>query len=94
VGLSSEIAHSQFHLRYGGTMQLVRRCGSFSCKGHCVCAPHGSLCHSEQYCSDLNISGKVVKLVVFFYFDVTFFSENMFWIYDRKFDKIVLFGNV
>ncbi|XP_060580924.1 uncharacterized protein LOC132737608 [Ruditapes philippinarum] len=56
VGLSSEIAHSQFNLRYGGMMQLVRRCVSYSCEGHCVCAPFGSLCHSEQSCSNLNIS--------------------------------------
>ncbi|XP_053398947.1 uncharacterized protein LOC128556937 [Mercenaria mercenaria] len=52
VGLSSAVVHSQFNLLYGGIMELVRRCDSYSCLGHCVCAPNGKMCHSNYSCID------------------------------------------
>ncbi|XP_053398434.1 uncharacterized protein LOC128556766 [Mercenaria mercenaria] len=54
VGLSSALVHSQFNLLFGGVMELVRRCDSYSCLGHCVCAPHGKMCHSNKHCHDVS----------------------------------------
>ncbi|XP_060084880.1 uncharacterized protein LOC132564227 [Ylistrum balloti] len=44
VGLSSSIIHSMFRKISGGALELVRRCDSYSCLGHCVCAPQDNVC--------------------------------------------------
>ncbi|XP_033751510.1 LOW QUALITY PROTEIN: uncharacterized protein LOC117335547 [Pecten maximus] len=44
VGLSSPIIHSMFRMISGGALELVRRCDSYSCLGHCVCAPQDNVC--------------------------------------------------
>ncbi|XP_060604506.1 uncharacterized protein LOC132757271 [Ruditapes philippinarum] len=78
VGLSSEIVHSQFNLLFGGIMELVRRCDSFSCEGHCVCAPHGKLCHSNKHCKDISGSGNNNTVIeVEDYLDLRFPDNNL-----------------
>ena len=38
-------------------MQLVRRCSSHTCYGHCVCAPHGKTClDKDDSCTDYTLS--------------------------------------
>ncbi|XP_021356985.1 uncharacterized protein LOC110452658 [Mizuhopecten yessoensis] len=44
VGLSSPIIHSMFKMIAGGSLELMRRCDSYSCLGHCVCAPQDTVC--------------------------------------------------
>ncbi|CAG2242538.1 unnamed protein product [Mytilus edulis] len=44
VGLSSDTIHSQFHLIPGGSLELIRRCSSQTCLGHCICAPKDKRC--------------------------------------------------
>lgn len=65
VGLSSDIVHSKFNLLFGGMLELVRRCDSFTCLGHCVCAPHGQLCNDRNLCNDTTGNGKLLDLVRF-----------------------------
>ncbi|XP_053400999.1 uncharacterized protein LOC128557566 [Mercenaria mercenaria] len=73
VGLSSAVVHSQFNLLYGGIMELVRRCDSYSCLGHCVCAPHGQMCHSNNTCIDISDQGDNNTIIeVLDYLDLQF----------------------
>ncbi|XP_076086914.1 uncharacterized protein LOC143057491 [Mytilus galloprovincialis] len=44
VGLQSDMIHSQFRLIPGGPLELIRRCTSNTCRGHCVCAPKDQRC--------------------------------------------------
>ncbi|KAJ8299760.1 hypothetical protein KUTeg_023820 [Tegillarca granosa] len=44
VGLQSPIIHSKFRLLPGGSMELIRRCDSYTCHGHCICAPQDAIC--------------------------------------------------
>ncbi|CAC5414424.1 unnamed protein product [Mytilus coruscus] len=44
VGLRSAMIHSAFNKIAGGSLELVRRCVTFSCIGHCVCAPQDQKC--------------------------------------------------
>jgi hypothetical protein len=40
----------------GGSLDLIRRCDSMSCEGHCVCAPQDQKCQfspSLGACNDL-----------------------------------------
>ena len=48
VGLLSEILHAQFALLFGGVLEIVRRCESYTCYGHCVCAVEGQLCLADD----------------------------------------------
>ena len=57
VGLTSEIVLPQFNLLFGGIMELVRRCESYSCEGHCVCAPRGEMCDRDSHCNDVSGPG-------------------------------------
>ncbi|XP_053401094.1 uncharacterized protein LOC123523194 isoform X2 [Mercenaria mercenaria] len=78
VGLSSEILHSQFNLLYGGILELVRRCGSHTCYGHCVCASEGKLCTaSDGDCIDSSGSGNPNTLIeIRDFIDITFPTED------------------
>ncbi|OPL21604.1 hypothetical protein AM593_02328, partial [Mytilus galloprovincialis] len=40
--------HNQFRLIPGGSLELIRRCSSSSCLGHCVCAPKDQRCPIEK----------------------------------------------
>ncbi|XP_052082956.1 uncharacterized protein LOC127720416 [Mytilus californianus] len=44
VGLRSDMIHNQFNLIPGGSLELIRRCSSRTCLGHCVCAPKDKRC--------------------------------------------------
>ncbi|XP_060577218.1 uncharacterized protein LOC132734491 [Ruditapes philippinarum] len=89
VGLSSEIVHSQFNLLFGGIMELVRRCDSFSCEGHCVCAPHGKLCHSNKHCNDVSGSRNNNTLIeVEDYLDLRF-PDNYPHLFHSPFNSIL-----
>ncbi|XP_052082402.1 uncharacterized protein LOC127720030 [Mytilus californianus] len=44
VGLQSDMIHGQFRLIPGGSLELIRRCSSNTCRGHCVCAPKDQRC--------------------------------------------------
>ncbi|XP_063399976.1 uncharacterized protein LOC134684607 [Mytilus trossulus] len=44
VGLRSAMIHSAFNKKSGGSLELIRRCVTFSCIGHCVCAPQDQKC--------------------------------------------------
>ncbi|XP_063408922.1 uncharacterized protein LOC134692402 [Mytilus trossulus] len=48
VGLQSDMIHSQFRLIPGGSLELIRRCSSSTCLGHCVCAPKDQRCPIEE----------------------------------------------
>ncbi|VDH98686.1 Hypothetical predicted protein, partial [Mytilus galloprovincialis] len=47
VGLQSDMIHNQFRLIPGGSLELIRRCSSNTCLGHCVCAPKDQRCPIE-----------------------------------------------
>jgi hypothetical protein len=56
VGLRSHLIHSAFTKNPGGSLDLIRRCDSMSCEGHCVCAPQDQKCQfspSLGACNDL-----------------------------------------
>lgn len=53
VGLRSSPLHSELVLGGGGKLELVRRCGSYSCEGHCVCAVQDKKCGTSQGCTVL-----------------------------------------
>ncbi|XP_069132408.1 uncharacterized protein [Argopecten irradians] len=62
AGLRSPVVHNRFVLIDGGEMELVRRCLSLSCVGHCVCSPQDQQCPTSQTCVDVtqeNIGGVV-----------------------------------
>ncbi|CAC5386466.1 unnamed protein product [Mytilus coruscus] len=44
VGLRSHMVHSAFTKTPPSSLDLVRRCDSLSCDGHCVCAPQDQRC--------------------------------------------------
>ncbi|XP_063408929.1 uncharacterized protein LOC134692410 [Mytilus trossulus] len=48
VGLQSDMIHNQFRLIPGGSLELIRRCSSNTCLGHCVCAPKDQRCPIEE----------------------------------------------
>ncbi|XP_076085163.1 uncharacterized protein LOC143055975 isoform X1 [Mytilus galloprovincialis] len=48
VGLQSDMIHNQFRLIPGGSLELIRRCSSSTCLGHCVCAPKNQRCPIEE----------------------------------------------
>ncbi|XP_046345841.2 uncharacterized protein LOC124126446 [Haliotis rufescens] len=58
VGLRSSPLHSELVLGGGGKLELVRRCGSYSCEGHCVCAVQDKKCGTSQGCTVLKNGGK------------------------------------
>ncbi|XP_021364672.1 uncharacterized protein LOC110457646 [Mizuhopecten yessoensis] len=63
AGLRSPVVHSRFVLITGGAMELVRRCSSLTCAGHCVCSPQDQACPSSQTCVDVtkdNLGGVMV----------------------------------
>ncbi|XP_053400998.1 uncharacterized protein LOC128557563 isoform X2 [Mercenaria mercenaria] len=64
VGLTSTVVHSQFNLLFGGIMELVRRCDSYSCLGHCVCAPHGNICRKNKPCNDISDTDDTVNTII------------------------------
>ncbi|XP_071079258.1 uncharacterized protein [Haliotis cracherodii] len=51
VGLQSRPLHSELVLGGGGELELVRRCSSYSCEGHCVCAVQDKTCGTSQGCT-------------------------------------------
>ena len=61
VGLISTPIHSQFYLVPGGVMQLIRRCDSHSCQGHCVCAAQDFKCKMDTDMTCYDKSGGRVK---------------------------------
>ncbi|XP_046553267.1 uncharacterized protein LOC124262767 [Haliotis rubra] len=38
----------------GGELELVRRCSSYNCEGHCVCAAQDKMCSTSQGCRFLD----------------------------------------
>jgi hypothetical protein len=48
VGLRSQLIHSAFRRVPGGALDLIRRCDSMSCEGHCVCAPQDQKCSFSE----------------------------------------------
>ncbi|XP_067680773.1 uncharacterized protein [Haliotis asinina] len=50
VGLKSSPLHSELVLGGGGKLELVRRCSSYNCEGHCVCAAQDKTCGTSQAC--------------------------------------------
>ncbi|VDI80173.1 Hypothetical predicted protein [Mytilus galloprovincialis] len=55
VGLSSPMIHSQFRLVPGGSLELIRRCTSKTCLGHCVCSTQNGRCALEgKQCHDVS----------------------------------------
>ena len=66
VGLESEIVHSQFLLVLGGDLQLIRRCSSHTCHGHCVCAAQDLKCATDlEVRSCVNKSGSKITSCFF-----------------------------
>ena len=64
VGLNSKLIHSQFNLVPGGSLQLVRRCESKTCQGHCVCAAEDLKCTADGTLSCVDMSeGKYHYLI-------------------------------
>ena len=57
VGLNSKLIHSQFYLVPGGSLQLVRRCESNSCQGHCVCAAEDLKCTLDEAIDCVDMRG-------------------------------------
>ena len=55
--MKSELIHSQFYLVPGGSMQLIRRCNSHSCQGHCVCAAQDLKCPVDSGVICVDVSG-------------------------------------
>ncbi|XP_072034094.1 uncharacterized protein [Amphiura filiformis] len=47
VGLESSRAIAAFDVLPGGVLMLIRRCTSYSCEGHCVCASQDQLCERQ-----------------------------------------------
>ncbi|KAK3589056.1 hypothetical protein CHS0354_008706 [Potamilus streckersoni] len=73
VGLTSPVIHSLFTLIDGGDMELVRRCSSHSCLGHCVCAPPGEKCvDASKQCNDITNDNRNSLLVVMDVVDFNF----------------------
>ena len=36
-----------------GTLELVRRCDTETCEGHCTCSPQGQMCDVMEPCTDV-----------------------------------------
>ncbi|XP_071082513.1 uncharacterized protein [Haliotis cracherodii] len=53
VGLQSDALHLELELGAGGKLELVRRCQSYNCGGHCVCAVQHRTCHPQRGCTQL-----------------------------------------
>ncbi|XP_067682774.1 uncharacterized protein [Haliotis asinina] len=62
VGLLSSPLHSELVLGRLGELQLVRRCRSYNCEGHCVCAALDKTCGSRQGCTVMNNGNAVVTV--------------------------------
>lgn len=64
VGLSSYMIHYQFQLVSGGYLDLLRRCTSLTCLGHCVCSSLGARCHPNgDFCSDVSAGMFTIKFI-------------------------------
>ncbi|KAL3873929.1 hypothetical protein ACJMK2_037006, partial [Sinanodonta woodiana] len=73
VGLMSPVIHSLFTLVDGGDMELIRRCSSYSCLGHCVCAPNGEKCvDASKQCKDFTNDNQNSLLVIMDIVDFNF----------------------
>ena len=61
VGLRSAMIHSAFNKIAGGSLQLIRRCDTFSCVGHCVCAPQDQKCpYDSSYCNSVTAGKQIL----------------------------------
>ena len=53
--------HSAFNKIAGGSLQLIRRCDTFSCVGHCVCAPQDQKCpYDSSYCNSVTAGKQIL----------------------------------
>ncbi|XP_046570853.1 uncharacterized protein LOC124279103 [Haliotis rubra] len=57
VGLQSDALHLGLELGAGGELELVRRCQSYNCEGHCVCAVQDGACQHTRGCTQLQNGG-------------------------------------
>ncbi|XP_071123173.1 uncharacterized protein [Mytilus edulis] len=67
VGLRSDLIYSAFRRVPGGALELIRRCDSMSCEGHCVCAPQDQKCPSSpslNSCTDISSNNSNSILLV------------------------------
>ena len=52
--------HSQFRLVPGGSLELIRRCSSVTCRGHCVCSSQDGRCALTGLpCHDITNGNKI-----------------------------------
>jgi hypothetical protein len=73
VGLQSQMIHSQFRLVPGGSLELIRRCSSVTCHGHCVCSSQDGRCALITEVSSIMFFFDVFVL----YFEILSINDNV-----------------
>ncbi|XP_046571088.1 LOW QUALITY PROTEIN: uncharacterized protein LOC124279320 [Haliotis rubra] len=81
VGLKSSPLDSELVLGEGGELELVRRCSSYNCEGHCVCAAQDRTCGSSQGCRILDNGRELTPGLSYSVFVRAWYDENTYNIY-------------